>query len=188
MKNLFLIIAVAICLTSCDKKTAEAKEVKTAYVDTSKLMEEYTEAKDIQGKYKEKSEVMGKQLEAEATRLKSEQQNFQANAQKNGQTWAKEKYAELQKRDQQLQYAQQQMLQQLQQDSGAELDTVVKSVKKFIKDYGKEKGYSYIYGTGETASILYAEDKYDITKELIKLLNDKYKAPAKTTEKPVTKK
>jgi outer membrane protein len=37
-------------------------------------------------------------------------------------------------------------------------------VKKFIKAYGKEKGYSYIYGTGDAASVLYAEDKYDITK------------------------
>jgi hypothetical protein len=34
-----------------------------------------------------------------------------------------------------------------------------------------------------TASILYAEDKFDITKEIIKALNDKYKAPAKTEEK-----
>jgi outer membrane protein len=53
---------------------------------------------------------------------------------------------------------------------------VVSSVKKFIKSYGKEKGYAYIYGTGDAASILYAEDKYDITNEIIKLLNDKYKA------------
>jgi Skp family chaperone for outer membrane proteins len=35
---------------------------------------------------------------------------------------------------------------------------------KFIKAYGKKKGYSYIYGTGDAASVLYAEDKYDITK------------------------
>jgi Skp family chaperone for outer membrane proteins len=30
---------------------------------------------------------------------------------------------------------------------------------------------------------LYAEDKYDITKDIIKALNDKYKAAAKTEEK-----
>jgi outer membrane protein len=52
-------------------------------------------------------------------------------------------------------------------------------VKKFIKTYGKEKGYAYIYGTGEAATILYAEDKYDITKDIIKLLNDKYKSGSK---------
>ena len=62
------------------------------------------------------------------------------------------------------------------------MDSLVKGVKTFIKSYGKEKGYSYIYGTGDAATILYAEDKYDITKEIVKALNDKYKAPEKKEE------
>jgi outer membrane protein len=125
---------------------------------------------------------MGRELQAEAARFKSDAANFQKNAQANGQAWAQQKGAELQKREQQLQYAQQAMLQQLQQESGVEMDTLVSSVKKFIKSYGKEKGYAYIYGTGEQATVLYAEDKYDITKEIIKLLNDKYKSTAKKEE------
>jgi outer membrane protein len=44
----------------------------------------------------------------------------------------------LQKREQQLSYAQQALSQQLQQESGTEMDTV-SGVKKFIKAYGKEK-------------------------------------------------
>ena len=178
MKKSLVIIALAFSIISCNQ-TDKVKEFKTAYVDTSKLMEEYTEAKDIQAKYKGKSDEMGRELEAEANRFKSEAANFQKNAQANGQAWAQQKGAELQKREQQLQYAQQAMMQQLQQESGAELDTLVKSVKKFIKAYGKEKGYAYIFGTGEAASILYAEDQYDITKEMIKLLNEKYKSAAK---------
>jgi outer membrane protein len=71
-----------------------------------------------------------------------------------------------------LSYAQQALSQQLQQEKGTEMDTLVSGVKKFIKAYGK-KGYAYIYGTGD-ASILYAEEKYDITK-CVKALNDKYK-------------
>lgn len=80
------------------------------------------------------------------------------------------------------------MVQQLQQEMGVEMDTLVTGVKQFIKDYGKEKGYAYIYGTGENVSILYAEDKFDITKEMIKLLNDKYKAAPKTDNKAEAKK
>ncbi len=178
MKKSILIIAIAFSIISCNK-TAEVKESKTAYVDTSKLLEEYTEAKDIQAKYKTKSEEMGKELEAEVNRFKSDAANFQKNAQANGQAWAQQNGAELQKREQQLSYAQQGMLQQLQQESGVEMDSLVVNVKKFIKDYGKQKGYSYIFGTGEAASILYAEDKYDITKEITQLLNDKYKSAPK---------
>lgn len=184
MKKSIFILALALSIVSCNnEKTASTKEFKTAYVDTSKLLEEYTEAKDIEAKYKAKSDEMGRELEAEVNKFKSEASNFQRNAQANGQAWARQKGAELQKREQQLSYAQQAMIQQLQQESGAEMDTLVKSVKKFIKEYGKEKGYDYVFATGEAVSILYAKDQYDITKEVIKLLDDKYKSAAKPEDK-----
>ena len=187
MKKVLVIIALSISVIACDKK-AEVKEVKTAYVDTSKLMSEYTEAKDLEAKYKAQAEEKGRLLEAEINRLKQEASNFQAQAQANGQAWAQQKGAELQKREQQLGYAQQQLSQQLQQESGKEMDSLVSGVKKFIKSYGKEKGYSYIFGTGDVASVLYAEDKYDITKELIAALNEKYKASgAKEVKEPAKK-
>ena len=184
MKKIVVIIAIAISIVSCNKPVAaaEVKEVKTAYIDTSVLMKEYTEAKDLEAKYKAKGEEKGRQLQAEIDRFKQEASNFQAQAQANGQVWAQQKGAELQKKEQQLSYAQQALSQQLQQEGGAEMDSLVSGVKKFIKAYGKEKGYAYIYGTGEPASILYAEDKFDITKEIVKLLNDKYTASAKKVE------
>lgn len=182
MKKTLIIIVLAFSIISCNK-TAEVKEVKTAYVDTSKLLKEYTEAKDIEAKYKSKSTEMGRQLELEVKRFKADAEYFQKNAQSNGQAWAQQNGVALQKRQDQLQYAQQSMLQQLQQEMAVEMDTLVNGVKKFIKTYGKEKGYSYIYGTGENATVLYAEDKYDITNEIIKQLNDKYKKEAKTEDK-----
>ena len=187
-KKALVLIALSIMIVGCNKPAEAVKEVKTAYVDTSELMKEYTEAKDLEAKYKTKSEEKGKQLEAEINRFKQEAANFQAQAQANGQAWAQQKGAELQKKEQQLSYAQQTLSQELQAESGKEMDSLVSGVKNFIKAYGKEKGYAYIYGTGDAASILYAEDKFDITKEIIKALNDKYKAPAKTEEKAAAKK
>jgi len=185
MKKTVVIIALAISIVSCNnnKPAAEVKEVKTAYVDTSVLMKEYTATKDLDAKYKAKGEEKGRQLQAEINRFKKEASNFQAQAQANGQAWAQQKGAELQKREQQLAQAQQALSQQLQQEGGTEMDSLVSDVKRTIKAYGKEKGYAYIYGTGDSnASVLYAEDKYDITKEIIKLLNDKYKAPVAKEE------
>jgi outer membrane protein len=183
MKKIVVLIALTISIVSCNKP-AEVKEVKTAYVDTSVLMKEYTATKDLDAKYKAKGEEKGRQLQAEIDRFKQEAQNFQAQAQANGQAWAQQKGAELQRREQQLAQAQQALSQQLQQEGGTEMDSLVSNVKKTIKAYGKEKGYTYIYGTGDSnASILYAEDKLDITKDILKLLNDKYKAPAKEEAK-----
>jgi outer membrane protein len=42
MKKVLLIIAISISVVACNKT---AEEVKTAYVDTSVLMKEYTEGK-----------------------------------------------------------------------------------------------------------------------------------------------
>lgn len=183
MKKIVVIIAITISIVSCNKPSAEVKEVKTAYVDTSVLMKEYTATKDLDAKYKAKGEEKGRQLQAEINKFKQEASNFQAQAQANGQAWAQQKGAELQRREQQLGQAQQALSQQLQQEGGVEMDSLVAGVKRTIKAYGKEKGYAYIYGTGDSnASILYAEDKFDITKEMIKLLNDKYKAPTAKEE------
>ncbi len=186
MKKLF-IVALAIAAVSCNQ-TTESSEVKTAYVDTSKLLDEYVEAKDIEAKYKAKSEEMGKELDAAVEKFKADAMSFRQDAQSKGQAWAQQKGMELRQREEQLGMAQQAMLQQLQKESGTEMDTLVTGIKKFIKEYGKEKGYAYIYGTGEAATILYAEDKYDITDELIKLLNDKYKSEPKKEEAPAAKK
>lgn len=182
MKNTIVIIAVSISIIACNKPT-EVKEAKTAYVDTSVLIKEYTATKDLDAKYKAKGEEKGKQLEAEINKFKEEASNFQAQAQTKGQAWAQQKGAELQRREQQLSQEQQALSQKLQQEGGAEMDSLVAGVKKVIKEYGKEKGYDYIYGTGDAATVLYAKEKYDITKDIIKLLNEKYKSQSKEVKK-----
>ncbi len=181
MKKSLLIIALAVSIISCNKEqTANTStELKTAYVDTAKLMEEYTEAKDLDAKFKSKSEAEAKKFEVEEANFKAEVANFQKNAQANGQAWAQQKNAELEQRQQRLQYAAQSVGQKLQMEGATEMDSLVKSVKAFIKDYGKEKGYDYIYGTGDAATVLYAKEQYDITKEVIKLLNEKYSKEGK---------
>ena len=182
MKKSILVFGLLLALASCEK-AADQKDFKTAYVDTSKLLDEYTEAKDIEEKYKSKGEEMGKQLEAEVARFRTEAAAFQKNAQTYGPQWAQQKGAELQQKEQELSYAQQAIMRQLQEESGKEMDSLVKDVKKFIKDYGKEKGYNYIYGTGDAATVLYAKDEYDITNEVVKLLNDKYKSTSSDDKK-----
>jgi outer membrane protein len=192
MKKIVILASIVFSIIACNKeKVAPTVAYKTAYIDTQKLMEEYKQSKELDEKYKTKGEVMGRELEVAAKKLKAEMNSFQKNAMEKGQAWAQQKGAELQQREQQLQYAQQGMLQQLQQESAKEMDTVVKSVKQQIKDYGKLKGYDYIYGTGDAATVLYAKDSYDITKEMIKIINDKYAEKPKASKeevKPAAKK
>lgn len=187
MKKVFIGILMAAAMISCEK-TTQAKDFKTAYIDTNKLLEESTEAKDLKAKYEGIAQEKGSRLKVEVDRLKAEQSSFAGNAQKNGQAWAQQKYGELQQRQQEIQYAEQMISQQIQGEHGVEMDSLVSLYRKIIKDYGKEKGYDYVYGTGESATVLYAKDQYDITKEIVKLVNDKYKSEGKKEEKPAAKK
>jgi len=187
MKKVLVGIAIVFAIVSCEK-SVEAKDFKTAYIDTNKLLEESTEAKDIKAKYEAIADEKGSRLKVEVDKLEAEKNAFQGNAQKNGQAWAQQKYSELQQREQQLQYTQQALAQQIQGQHSVEMDSVVVKYKKIFKDYGIEKGYDYVFGTGEAATVLYAKDQYDITKEMIKLVNDKYTSEAKKEDKPAAKK
>ena len=187
MKKIIVGLAMAVAIVSCNK-TTEAKEFKTAYIDTNKLLDESIEKKDIEEKYKAKADVMDSRLKVAAEKFESEAASFKQNAMARGQAWAQQKGAELQQREQELQYAQQGMLQQLQTESGKEMDSLITKYKKIFKEYGKDKGYDYVFGTGEAATVLYAKDSYDITKELIKIVNDKYKSEGKKEEKPTDNK
>lgn len=187
MKKIILGIALVFAIVSCEK-SVEAKNFKTAYIDTDKLLDESTEAKDLKSKYEAIAEEKGSRLKVEVDKLESEKASFQTEAQKNGQAWAQQKYGELQQKEQQLQYTQQALAQQIQSQHSVEMDSVVVKYKKIFKDYGKEKGYDYVFGTGEAANVLYAKDQYDITKEIIKLVNEKYKSETKKEDKPTAKK
>lgn len=186
MKKAILILGVALSTIACNKTESNSKEFKTAYINTSEIIEKYEKFKDEDDKFKVKSEELGRPLEAKVRAFQAEAQNFQKNAQAKGPQWAQQMGVSLQQREQQLGMEQNALIQQLQQEGAVLKDTLISEVKKFIKDYGKKKGYDYIYGTGDAATVLYAKDGYDITKEVLKELNDTYKA-TKKDDKVATK-
>ena len=65
-------------------------------------------------------------------------------------------------------------------------------MKDFVAEYGEENGYTYIFGSNESANIMYAKEGLDITDEILKELNESYggeptiEAPAKETEADTT--
>lgn len=186
MKKAILILGVALSILACNKNEEKSDNVKTAYIDTSELIEKYEKFKDEDDKFKVKSQELGRPLEAKVKAFQNEAQSFQQNAQAKGPQWAQQKGAELQQREQQLGVEQNALLQQLQQEGAVLKDTLISEVKQFIKTYGKKKGYDYVYGTGDAATILYAKDQYDITKDVLKELNDSYNS-TKKDDKPEAK-
>ncbi|MGV7107964.1 OmpH family outer membrane protein [Flavobacterium sp. U410] len=186
MKKAFLILGLAIAMISCNKQES-VPAYKTAYIDTAELLEKYEKFKDEDEKFKVKSQEMGRPLQAKLQAFQDEANNFQRNAQIKGMAWAQQKGAELQQREQQLGMEQEALLRQIQIESDSIRTGIIKSLKDYIKEYGKKEGYDYIYGTGDAATVLYAKDSYNITETVLKLLNDEFKATqGKTEDKSAT--
>ena len=59
-------------------------------------------------------------------------------------------------------------------ESQKQMQSLLKQINQYVKDYGDEKGYDFIYGANGSGSLMYAGDKDDITKEVTKYINVRY--------------
>nr|WP_298996133.1 OmpH family outer membrane protein [uncultured Allomuricauda sp.] len=167
MKKIVIPI-IALLVMSCEQD-------KIGYVDNVKLMDGYQEKIDIEAKFKTKVEALTKKRDSISQAFQIELQQFQTKAQKMSQKSAQEEYAVLQQKGQFVGNQLQQEEQQLQQTSQTEMDSLVSKVKKEIRAYGKTNGFTYILGGGDGGSVLYGKEGKDLTDELLKILNNKYK-------------
>ena len=198
MKKVFLLVAVAAAFVACNNSNEsetkatvtkeESTAFKSAYIDTEKLMKEYQESIDFEAKYESMSNRMKNELESDMKKFQNDVADLQKNAQSKGMEWAQNRQGELERRQRTLAEKEQNYMKKFQEEGSVERDSMVSKMKRFIKDYGKEKGLDYVFGTGDAATVLYAKEGFDITEEVVKLMNDAYakdKVGAKTESKEV---
>lgn len=76
--------------------------------------------------------------------------------------------------DKTYQGKEQMLTSELQEESIRKRQDVQKKIKEFLEAYNKDKGYSYIFSN--LSDLLYFKDTaYDITKDVVNGLNQKYK-------------
>jgi len=160
----FALLAIAAC-----------KQEKIGYVDNVKLMDEYQEKIDVEAKFKTKADALAKKRDSISQSFQIEAQAFQEKAQSMPQQKAQEEYAVFQQKGQFIGQQLQQEDQQLQQEGQVQMDSVISNVKKEIEAYGEANGFTYILGGGEGGSVLYGSDANDLTDDVVKILNEKYK-------------
>lgn len=167
MKKIILGISL-LAVVACQQQ-------KIGYVDNIRMMDEYQEKIDMEAKYQSRSETLGKKRDSISQEFQREAQEFQQQAQGMSQQKAQEQYGSLQQRGQIIGQQLQQEEQQLQLEGQTEMDSLITRVRDEIKKYGKDNGYSFILGGGNGGSVLYGEEAKDITDEIVKILNEKYK-------------
>ncbi|MDY3070003.1 MAG: OmpH family outer membrane protein [Parabacteroides sp.] len=153
-----------------------------AYVNVDSLLENYNYAKDLNEIILKKSENSRASVNQKANSLRTEMQEFQRKIENNAfltRERAEQEQQRLLQKQQELQELDARLSQELlteQQKLNEQLrDTVVAQ----LKVYNKDKGYHIIYSNTMGDNILYAQDGYDITAELLEYLNKNYSNASK---------
>jgi outer membrane protein len=138
------------------------------FVKGSELFEGFKGKKELEAKFT-KSEV-DQQSMLDTLTLEIADLTNQLTEQPNDKTLKKKKsqkeqlYRELQQRFSQQQVAQNQQYS----------ETIWKQINQYTMEFGKQHGYDYIFGATGNGSLMYARDAEDVTKEVLKFINQKY--------------
>lgn len=159
--------------------SASCEKIAVAYVNIDSILINYTKAQDLNEELMSQEEEARTSLTAQARALETEMQEFQRKVENNGfltRERAQAKQQELILKQQTLEQTQQKKSNELalkQQDVN---ETVLESINSFIAEYNVEAGYEIIFTqNGGIGTILYANETYNITAEVLAQLNEQYK-------------
>jgi outer membrane protein len=148
-----------------------------AYVNVDSLLMNYNFAKDLNEALMRTEESSRASLTQKERQLNAAAQEFQRKLQNNA-FLSQERAEQEQQRILRMQQEYQQMAERLSQEFALEQQKLNMELSDTVKvrlvEFNKDKGYQIIYSNTGSDNILFADDKYDITKEVTEFLNKKY--------------
>jgi outer membrane protein len=182
-----VLIALTVLLFACKEqpksiekpKTAELTTVNAAivYVNSDSLLNNYGYFKDIKAKFEAKSEKAQNDLKQKGAAFQREVAAYQQGAAAMSADQRAETEKRLARKQQELQGYQQNAGAALQNEEGAENEKLYNKVAEYLKKHAKIKGYKMVLTYSKTNSaLLFADESLDVTKEVIKGLNEEYTA------------
>ncbi len=197
MKKTCITLSLALCgllIASCNKAQEEennasaqegAGELKIAYVEVDSLMSNYQLCKDLTEIGNMEAENITRTLTSKQRALEQHYASIQQKYESNGfssQEELQRAQTSLQKEQQDLEDLNTRLSNSFQEQQLAYNDEMRDSIQSFLKSFNKSKKYDFILAKAGD-NILLANAKYDITNEVLKGLNKRYKASAEVKEK-----
>lgn len=196
-KIYFLALGAMIALTACNNKSEDAEAdneapaeieentgLKVAYIEVDSLMSQYQFCVDYNLLLNQKSDNAANTLQQKQRALQQHAAALQKKYESNGFTTRDElenAQNQLAREQQDLAELEQRLTNELAMEN-AKLNAELRdSIQAFLKVYNKTKKFDYIMSKlGD--NLLWANKKYDITKEVIAGLNKRYKKGKPATE------
>ena len=157
---IFIFGALIITMSSCSGD-------KNAVVDVTKLYSEFQMTKELEQSLEQN--LNAKNVIMDSLKFAIQRLEVQLNA--NATDLLIQQY-ELKK--QEYVYTEQKFIQENERLSQQYYEQALKQINAYVQDYGKEQGYSYIFGATGSGSIMYTNEANDLTEELIAFINQKY--------------
>ena len=173
-KILYIIICVLTIAVGYLYFKSFGKQNKIAYVNNGVIMVEYKGMIDSRKEFELKTKGWQKNIDSLTQVVQYAIQEYEKKA-ANGTAREKQMAEELiqNKKKQMMQY-QQAIQQKAQQIDKTLTQKEVEEINRYITEYGKDHGYSIIFGATSGGNIVYANDVMDITKDVLEGLNKNY--------------
>ncbi len=185
---LFVAVIVLYVLYFSDHKSPEtamtskvagtADATKIVYINTDTLLNNYQLAVELNEAFLKKQEDRRTELNIKAKAIDQEGTEFQRKLQNNGfisEARAIEARDQLLVKQENFRRLQQEMMDKASREQSELNKQLFDEITNFLKEYNKEKGFSIVLSTQLGGNVLYAEDGFDITKEIVDRLNANYK-------------
>ncbi len=158
-------------------ETLTKGKLPIAYVNIDSLLLNYQFAKEANVSLVKKQESSRSIVSTKASLLQKEMAEFQKKLENNAflsRERAEQEQIRLQKKQQELQQLDAKLSQQLGQEQQKMSEELRDTINKFMKEYNKNSKYEMIISNTSSDNILYAAKGYNITKEISKLLNERF--------------
>ena len=152
-------------------------QLPIAYINVDSLLLNYNYSKDLNEVLIRKRENAQATLTEKARKLDGEMKDFQRKRDNNAflseQSFKSQQQALL-KKQQDLQQLEETLTQQLGKEQQKMNEQLRDSIYKFLREYNKDHKYQMILSNTMNDNIMVADNVYNITNEVVELLNSKY--------------
>lgn len=164
--------------TTASGSAAKMEQMPVAYINIDSLLLNYTYSKDMNEVLIRKRENAQATLTQKARQLDAEMREFQRKHENNAflseQSFKSQQQA-LVKKQQDLQALEDKLTQELMKEQQKMNEQLRDSIYKFLQTYNKDKKYQMIISNTMNDNIMVADPAYNITNEVVEILNKKYK-------------
>ena len=146
------------------------------YVNSDSLLDNYTFYKNKKSEFESKNDQIKTHLQAESERLQKDAADYQDRAATMTDNERAKKEEELMQRQQSLVKKKDDMLGAFDEEQSKFNEQLYAKLSSYLKQYNKEKNYTFILGYQKGGGILFANDSLDITKQVLDGLNKEFEA------------